>query len=356
MIYPKITRRNFLKISGLALSSLAFTPIFPRYKDQGYGDIVRITVKEIDLYSLPSDESEIIGKRYRDQLVNIYEEVTSQDGPAWNPLWYRVWGGYIHSAYTQKVKVCLNQPLSNIPEYGQLCEVTVPFTPAYVYNKAWEKWENAPLYYQTTHWATGVLEGPDSQPWYQITSELTDGLIYYIPAIHLRPIQDEEILPLSPNVPPEKKRLEISIRNQIVNAYEYDQIVFSARVSTGIPSRIPPKNNIPTETPKGRFRIFSKMPNKHMGRVTGNPDGDDGDRFSLPGVPWTCFFVDTGVAFHGTYWHNNFGIQMSHGCINLRNEDAKWIFRWTTPVFKTPIESKTDWEQTGYGTVVDVIN
>jgi hypothetical protein len=28
---------------------------------------------------------------------------------------------------------------------------------------------------------------------------------------------------------------------------------------------------------------------------------------------------------------NAFGEKRSHGCINVSPEDAKWIFRWTTP-------------------------
>jgi hypothetical protein len=350
----KISRRSFLKIAGLAASSLAFSPVFPRYEEQGSGDIARITVKEIDLRSQPNDKSDIIGKRYRDQIIHIYEEVISPDGPAYNPLWYRVWGGYLHSAYIQKVKIRLNQPVSEVPTTGMLCELTVPYSPAYLFKKGWELWQNAPLYYETTHWATSVIEGPDDEPWYQITSELTDGLVYYLPAIHLRPILAEEIAPISPEVPAGKKRIEVSIPRQTMNCFENNQVVYSSRISSGIPSRRPPPNGIPTETPKGRFHIYSKMPNKHMGSVTGNPDSDNGDRFSLPGVPWTCFFVDTGVAFHGTYWHNNFGIQMSHGCVNLRNEDAKWLFRWTTPVFQLPVDSRDDWEITGYGTLVEV--
>ena len=97
------------------------------------------------------------------------------------------------------------------------------------------------------------------------------------------------------------------------------------------------------------------MPNKHMGQVSGNPDAENTGGFSLPGVPWTCFFAfPGGYAFHGTYWHNNFGIQMSHGCVNLRNEDAKWLFRWSTPVFKTPVELRADWERRGNGTQVKI--
>ena len=53
--------------------------------------------------------------------------------------------------------------------------------------------------------------------------------------------------------------------------------------------------------------------------------------YELPGVPWVSFFVSTGVAIHGAYWHDNFGRRMSHGCVNMRPDDARWIYRWTTP-------------------------
>jgi len=352
-----LSRRAFLKLGGLALTGMAFRPVFPRPEEFPTGNIARVTVKELDLYSEPRDDSAIIGKRYRDQIVHIYEEVTGPKGPGWNPIWYRVWGGYLFSGYLQKVKVRFNQPLGYVPDYGRLCELTVPYSVAYTLSsrEGWQRWPAAPLYYETIHWATDVLEGPDGEPWYQITSELTDGLVYHLPAAHLRPIPDEEISPISTDVPPEKKRIKISIPTQTLEAYEYDQVVLTTTISSGIPSRRPSPNGVPTETPKGRFRIYSKLPNKHMGSVTGNPDGDDGDRFSLPGVPWTSFFVNTGVALHGTYWHNNFGVQMSHGCVNMRNEDAKWIFRWANPPFNVPIDSRDDWEVTGYGTVVEVV-
>jgi lipoprotein-anchoring transpeptidase ErfK/SrfK len=235
--------------------------------------------------------------------------------------------------------------------------VTVPYTTAYQYseNQGWYPWNGSRFYYETTHWATGIEQGPDGEPWYQLTSEIDDFLKYYVPAVHLRPIYAEEIAPLSPDVPPDKKRIEVSLTQQTLYAYENDQVVYTARISSGIPSRGPSPNGIPTATQKGRYKIYSKLPTKHMGSITGNPDAEAQGGFSLPGVPWTCFFVPVwGVAFHGTYWHNNFGLQMSHGCVNMRNADAKWLFRWTTPVFETEIESHRDWERTGSGTSVNV--
>ncbi len=75
----------------------------------------------------------------------------------------------------------------------------------------------------------------------------------------------------------------------------------------------------------------------------------DIEAYELPGVPWTSFFEpETGVAFHGTYWHNNFGIPMSHGCVNMRTHEAKWLFRWATPVSSPTDISKIGLRHPGF--------
>jgi len=55
-----------------------------------------------------------------------------------------------------------------------------------------------------------------------------------------------------------------------------------------------------------------------------------GPGYYLPNVPYVMYFYK-GYSLHGTYWHNNFGTPMSHGCVNMRTEEAKWLFEWTTP-------------------------
>ena len=60
--------------------------------------------------------------------------------------------------------------------------------------------------------------------------------------------------------------------------------------------------------------------------------------FDLPGVPWVIYFTKSGISFHGTYWHNDFGHPRSHGCINLTPQAAKWLFRWTLP--SVPIDKE----------------
>ncbi|MEA3349449.1 MAG: L,D-transpeptidase, partial [Chloroflexota bacterium] len=243
-----------------------------------------------------------------------------------------------------------NIPLDDAPKSGQLAEVTTPYTQAYTYSST-NGWQpKYKLYYETTHWITNIAAGPDGKIWYQLTSELTDYLTYYVPAIHLRPIPDEEILPISPEVPFDEKRIEVSLSDQLLTAFEGNQPVRRARISSGMSGREVPDG---TQTPRGRFHITSKTPSKHMGAVqaSGAPDS-----YSLPGVPWTSFFIaESGVAFHGTFWHTNFGLQMSHGCVNMSNPDAKWLFRWVNPVFELPVRDRQAWDVRGYGTPVLII-
>ncbi len=344
----QISRRDFIRLGALALAGMAFNP-FPPYSDeyqQPTAFLGRVT-RDISVFRSPSwPDGETVAFLHRDDIVNIYYELTPASGPPYNPVWYRVWDGYVHSAYIQKVHINHNNPAGTLAESGQLCEVTVPYTQIFQYT-TFSGWiRRARLYYQSTHWAVGIDQGPDGTPWYRLLDELSREQ-YHVPASHIRLIPDEEISPLSPNVPPESKRIEVSLASQTLIAYEGEQIVFSTKISSGLNQR-PDPAEIGWNTPVGTYHIQSKYPSKHMG--AGDLAGDGSD---LPGVPWTCFFQSPpGYAFHGAYWHNNFGLQMSHGCINMQTTDAKWLFRWTTPVYRTPIESRADWYQTGYGTLV----
>lgn len=356
----KMTRTDFLRISGLALAGLAFRPFFPRWVEVDQGMLGRVATRQVDIRSRPNDSAPIVGNRFRDQLIRIYSAVNPPDAPRfYNTLWYRVWGGFVHSAHIQLVNIRLNKVENWLPDSGMLCELTVPYSQAYQLKKleGWIPWRGSRLYYSSTHWATGVETGPDGGIWYQITSELSRSEIYYLPAQHLRLIPFAEVAPISTDIPPEKKRIEVSISQQTLRAYEYDQEVYTARISSGIPNNRLNPDELPTATPEGRFVIYSKMPSKHMGSVAGGEEVEENGGFSLPGVPWTSFFRDPGgYAFHGTYWHNNFGLQMSHGCVNMKNEDALWLFRWTTPVFDlSTVSSTRQWEKVGNGTQVDVV-
>jgi lipoprotein-anchoring transpeptidase ErfK/SrfK len=340
----KLTRRDFLKFGGLSAASLAFSPLVPAslggFDDS---DLIRVATNSVSVYKQPSDKSIITGTWYRDDLVHVYGQVTAEE-PTYNPVWYQVWGGYMHRSRIQRVKTIFQTPVV-IPEgTRRLAEVTVPFTRPYRFVKARQHWEalNPPLYYGSVHWVDQLTpQGFDgSSDWYRILDELDSNVPYFVSAKHLHILSSNVFDPITPNVPYEEKLIKVNLTTQILTAYEYGSVVFQTNISSGIPGGggSGPKA-ISTTTPNGKFEILDKVPSKHMGNSYFNL-GENGnlladvDNYVLPGVPWTCFFTEVGHAFHGTYWHENFGSPMSHGCINMRSNEANWLFRWARPLHK----------------------
>jgi hypothetical protein len=339
-----LSRRDFLKLSALALGGLAFTRFHPEITPFDDGDLVRVATSSVSVYKEPSDKSLITGTFPRDEILHVYETVRALT-PIYNPIWYRVWGGYMHRARLQPVRILYNEPLNEIRPQGQLAEVTVPYSQSYRF-AGQGKWEpQYRLYYKTAHWIVGLDEGPDGNPWYRLLDELLE-IKYHVPVAHLRPIPDEELAPISPAVPFEKKRIEVSLGEQTLTCYEEERIVLQTNVSSGLAGLGPD-----TGTPTGRFNIQSKYPSKHMG------DGSlasDIEAYELVGVPWNCFFTAEGHAFHGTYWHDNFGVPMSHGCVNMRPEDAKFLFRWGLPIIEMKDIDANLPDKIGFGTPIRI--
>jgi len=114
-----------------------------------------------------------------------------------------------------------------------------------------------------------------------------------------------------------EKWIDVDLSAQRVTAYEGMTAVRTFIISSGLPR---------TPTVTGTFRIQSKV----VAQLMEGGSREDGDYYYLPNVPWVQFFYQ-GYSFHGTYWHDKFGRPMSHGCINMRTEDAKWLFDWTEP-------------------------
>ncbi len=334
-----ISRRDFLKLGGLTLASLAFTSFLPEFTEFEDIDLVRVAYHSVSVYKEPNDKSQIVGTWYRDDLVHVYETVQAET-PVYNPIWYRVFGGYMHRERLQKVRIHYNPPLTSVPDTKLLAELTVPYAQVYRYNQ-WDGWTtDYRTYYSTIHWITGIDAGPDGNAWYRLQDE-SDESTYFIPTAQLRPIPPEEIAPISPEVSIDHKYIEVNLSTQTLICYENNRNVLTADVSTGLFGLY--------DTPSGRFNIQVKLPSRRM---------QGGDRFAsdeeniLAGVPWASFFTDQGHAFHGTYWHDNFGLPMSHGCVNMRTEDAKWLFRWSRPSAGFDEINKLTLDTRGYGTVV----
>ena len=108
----------------------------------------------------------------------------------------------------------------------------------------------------------------------------------------------------------EGRWIDVDLSEQRVRAYEGDELVKTFVVSTGTAAH-------PTLT--GQYRVYIKLTSTAMA----------GPGYYLPGVPYTMYYY-RGYALHGTYWHNNFGVPMSHGCINLMTPEAEWLFNFSS--------------------------
>jgi lipoprotein-anchoring transpeptidase ErfK/SrfK len=112
-----------------------------------------------------------------------------------------------------------------------------------------------------------------------------------------------------------QKWIEIDLSRQRLIAHQGGQVILNTAVSTGLAR---------TPTPLGRYRVRVKIRRQTM----------SGPGYRLPNVQWVMYFVGA-YAIHGAYWHNNFGHPMSHGCVNMRNADARLLYKWAprgTPV------------------------
>jgi hypothetical protein len=339
------SRRNFLKLSGSALVGLV-VPALPMSDDPLISPrpkLGRVTIEMIRYHGYPLSDSVRKGWLYRDQVIELLEEVDSDDPGLRSRLWYRFEKGYVHSAHVQRVAVVDNVPCPNLPAARVLGEITHPYAQAYRYTTAqgWQKLYR--LYYGSLHWITGFAHLDIGRAAYRI-HDFDVNVDYYVAAESVRLIDPVEYAAPSVNVPRDEKRIVVSIRHQTLTAYEGERVVLTSPCSTGLSTR-QKEGAIPTETPIGDFRIRKKCPSVHMGN--GNLTNDI-LAYELPGVPWVMYFDPNGVALHGCYWHDNFGSRMSHGCVNLPNEVALWLYRWTNPV------CGDDWFTTGEGTPVRV--
>lgn len=128
------------------------------------------------------------------------------------------------------------------------------------------------------------------------------------------PVYDTQV-PVANNNDLSGHWIDIDLSQQMLYAYDGDTLMGSFVVSTGTAAH-------PTVT--GTFSVYVKYLYTDM----------SGPGYYLPDVPYTMYFY-SGYGIHGTYWHNNFGTPMSHGCVNMRTSDAGWIFDFSeigTPV------------------------
>lgn len=121
----------------------------------------------------------------------------------------------------------------------------------------------------------------------------------------------------------EERWIEVDLSEQSLRAWEGGSLFLETPVSTGLPW---------WPTPTGEFRVWIKL------RATKMEGGRGKYYYYLPNVPYVMYFENDdipgwrGYGIHGAYWHNDFGTQRSHGCINVQPDTAGQLYYWATPV------------------------
>lgn len=111
-----------------------------------------------------------------------------------------------------------------------------------------------------------------------------------------------------------EKWVDVDLSSQTLTAYVGNDPVYSTLISSGTWEH-------PTVT--GQFRIWLTYESQTMdGRLLGYD-------YYLENVPYVMYFYND-YALHGTFWHNNFGTPMSHGCVNMATSDAGWLYNWAS--------------------------
>ncbi len=319
-----LNRRDFLKLSGAALTAAVLKPPDPNEWEKpvpiGLG---RVTEYRLWAYQDPRPgalREYVLG---RDEVVDIFETVRSEGLLRHNPTWNLTQYGWVYSSWVQPVENVLNGVALHVPETGFWAQVSVPYTAMRSEpNDKASLWYR--LYYSSVHLVVDVGQDEQGDSWYQLKDDEYPARREFVRAETLRRIKPSEFTPLSPEVT--DKHIEVNLKDQMVYAYGNNSLVYSAQCATGALFTIEGGNLADFTTPMGEHAVVRKRPSRHMHGFEGRPDAYD-----LPGVPFCTYFTEAGAAIHGAYWHNDFGHPRSHGCVNVPPQFAKWVYRWTMP-------------------------
>lgn len=348
MKMKKTTRREFLKNTALFSAGMVLGFSSPEATLKDFAQKInskpllgRVFSNGANSYSNPDLASEIVNTFQENDVLPLPESILINSSGPVKSLWYRLAdGSFLRSAEIQPVTNQLNAPNLEVGSSGQLAEVSVPFTDAWSSSANGRK-PNQIFYYGTTHWVIGLGQDKEKN-YYYLVKEDRWGDLYYVDATHMRLISEEELQPISPSISEKSKTIQIYLDEQFMVAFENEEPVFMSPLASGFLS-----GNMDFTTPRGTFIINYKRPSRHMAHAE-RFGANGGELF---GVPWVSYFTDTGIAFHGTYWHNEYIQPKSHGCINLPISAAKWVYLWSYPVI-TPRQEK---HVSQYGTQVEIL-
>lgn len=347
----RLSRRQFIKASGLgaaALASLKAAPAFaqePGPSGQTY-DYFDPTISFNEVYGNPP----MFGRVHGAARIRIFEQpdpdadstrvvywgftmpiMKSVKGPRYDSraasnVWFQTHEGYVHSGYVVPCREQFQTPVASMdaPFWG---EVSVPiswqFKRPSLRSARWD-YAHYQNFWGQVHKVMERAEDDGGNVWYRLYDDVEPERPAWVLAHHIRKIEVEEFEPISLGV--HNKRIEISLGRQMLSAYESDKLVFKTRIASGTSFEDGEGNLVDFKTVEGDYIVERKRPSRRM-----RGGSDVGLPYDVNGVPWCTYFGDTGAAIHGAYWHNNYGTPRSHGCINVTPDAAKWIYRWTAP-------------------------
>jgi hypothetical protein len=351
----QVSRRDFLKLAGLALGALALAPYQRpllekfstprRLPDFPQAEIIgRVVDTGVNLRSHPTNASgSVVRELKADELVVWERQVVGNViGGLSNQRYVQTPEGYIYGSVVQPTHNRPNTPLSEMPagQSGFWAEVTVPYVELAHEGNIASPWlldhiaYNFPprLYYGQVVWIDRIRtsNGFVEYRWNEGANGRgygygSYGEFFWGDGAGFKVLTDADVAPIHPDVDPNDKTMLLNIDQQTLACLEAGREVYFCRVSTGrIYDPVSGQITDTYETPAGTLLTHWKIMSKNM------TAGDEASGYSTPAVPW-CTYIQGGVAIHGAHWHNAYGEPRSHGCVNVTAEDAKWIFRWSTP-------------------------
>ncbi|RPJ19992.1 MAG: L,D-transpeptidase [Chloroflexi bacterium] len=352
-----LSRLDFLKIAGAGLGALAFNPYRLPYFDYlsspkrlpefPKSEIIgRVVENAIDLRSSPTNDETLntsIAKLNADTLVEWGRQVVGNVIYGLNNQRYvETPQGYIYASVVQPTRNLPNTPIPEMPagQPGFWAEVTVPYVNLAHEGAVASPWlksnieYNFPprLYYGQVVWIDQVRT-TNGFPEYRWNEEVNGhgygygayGEFFWADGAGLKVLTEEDVAPISPDIDPNEKKIAVSLDYQTLSCYEGPTEVYFCRISSGLKYDATGQISDKLATPVGNLLTHWKIVSLNMTAGTAQAG------YSTPAVPWNTMISGDGIAIHGAFWHNAFGEKRSHGCINVTPEDAKWIFRWTTP-------------------------
>ena len=224
----KISRREFLKLGIGAVGSLAFRPWlewadkladFPDAEKLG-----RVCLGKVFVRARPYVNAEVVKEIYDDAVVIWLRDVVGENPGVGSSTWAETPDGYIYAPRLQPCHTRLNEPVSVLPETsigkGLWVEATVPYIDLQLTNPSMslQNGEKPRLYYSQVVWVDELKTDEGGKIFYRVHEKYGYGEMFWAPAEALRPLIDDDLSPISPDV--NVKKIIVDLSHQTLSAYE----------------------------------------------------------------------------------------------------------------------------------------